>query len=128
MSGKYAFTQTLREVRFHLCQTSEGSAAVRYVESINLLQRLSISWPPMFPEEANHPQIFPHARIPNYEEEQPKHSNLNTRSAQHRAKNLGKIRSVESYSERNGMALTYSSEFGKEKVESLKGIGCAFNC
>ena len=30
MSGKYAFTQTLKEVRFHFCQTSEPSAAVRY--------------------------------------------------------------------------------------------------
>lgn len=29
MSGKYAFTKTLKEVRFHFCQTSEPSAAVR---------------------------------------------------------------------------------------------------
>ncbi|KAM5346817.1 hypothetical protein ACJ41O_009822 [Fusarium nematophilum] len=29
MSGKYAFTKSLREVRFLLCQTSEQSAAVR---------------------------------------------------------------------------------------------------
>lgn len=29
MSGKYAFTKTLKEVRFHFCQSSEPSAAVR---------------------------------------------------------------------------------------------------
>lgn len=33
MSGKYAFTKTLKEVRFHFCQTSEHSAAVRYVHT-----------------------------------------------------------------------------------------------
>lgn len=33
MSGKYAFTKTLKEVRFLHCQTSEHSAAVRYVKS-----------------------------------------------------------------------------------------------
>ena len=33
MSSKYAFTKTLREVRFLFCQTSEQSAAVRYVRS-----------------------------------------------------------------------------------------------
>ena len=31
MSSKYAFTKTLKEVRFHFCQTSEPSAAVRYL-------------------------------------------------------------------------------------------------
>ncbi|KAI9722562.1 MAG: hypothetical protein M1828_004557 [Chrysothrix sp. TS-e1954] len=29
MSGKYAFTKGLKEVRFHLCQSSEHSAATR---------------------------------------------------------------------------------------------------
>ncbi|KAL8998962.1 MAG: hypothetical protein Q9169_002068 [Polycauliona sp. 2 TL-2023] len=29
MSGKYTFTKALKEVRFHLCQTSEHSAATR---------------------------------------------------------------------------------------------------
>ncbi|KAF1348772.1 thioredoxin-like protein [Delphinella strobiligena] len=29
MSGKYAFAKALKEVRFHHCQTGEGSAAVR---------------------------------------------------------------------------------------------------
>lgn len=31
MSGKYAFTKTLKELRFLHCQTSEHSNAVRYV-------------------------------------------------------------------------------------------------
>lgn len=31
MSGKYAFTKTLKEVRFLFCQTSEHSAATRFV-------------------------------------------------------------------------------------------------
>jgi len=30
MSGKYVFKQGLKELRFHLCQTSEHSAAARY--------------------------------------------------------------------------------------------------
>lgn len=30
MSGKYAFTQTLKELRFLFCQTSEHSAAARF--------------------------------------------------------------------------------------------------
>ncbi|KAJ9623135.1 hypothetical protein H2203_006071 [Taxawa tesnikishii (nom. ined.)] len=29
MSGKYAFTKALKELRFHHCQTSDHSAAVR---------------------------------------------------------------------------------------------------
>lgn len=29
-SGKYVFAQGLKELRFHLCQKSEGSAALRY--------------------------------------------------------------------------------------------------
>ncbi|TWU75194.1 hypothetical protein ED733_004825 [Metarhizium rileyi] len=31
MSSRYAFSKALKEVRFQLCQTSEQSAAVRYV-------------------------------------------------------------------------------------------------
>jgi hypothetical protein len=31
MATKYAFSQRLKELRFHLCQTSDGSAALRYV-------------------------------------------------------------------------------------------------
>jgi len=31
MATKYAFSQSLKELRFHLCQTSDGSAALRYV-------------------------------------------------------------------------------------------------
>lgn len=31
MSGKYAFTKALKELRFHHCQTSEHSNALRYV-------------------------------------------------------------------------------------------------
>lgn len=31
MSGKYAFTKSLKELRFLFCQTSEQSAPVRYV-------------------------------------------------------------------------------------------------
>ena len=31
MASKYAFAQGLKELRFHLCQTSEHSAAARFV-------------------------------------------------------------------------------------------------
>ena len=31
MSAKYAFSQTLKEVRFLFCQTGEGSGATRFV-------------------------------------------------------------------------------------------------
>lgn len=37
MATKYAFTKSLKEVRFLFCQTSEHSAATRYVESGNPL-------------------------------------------------------------------------------------------
>jgi NADH dehydrogenase (ubiquinone) 1 alpha subcomplex subunit 2 len=30
MATRYAFSQSLKELRFHLCQTSEHSAALRY--------------------------------------------------------------------------------------------------
>jgi len=30
MSGKYVFTKALKELRFHHCQTSDHSNAVRY--------------------------------------------------------------------------------------------------
>jgi len=33
MSGKYVFSKAIKEVRFHLCQTSEHSNALRYVMS-----------------------------------------------------------------------------------------------
>jgi hypothetical protein len=33
MATRYAFSQTLKELRFHLCQTSEHSAALRYKSS-----------------------------------------------------------------------------------------------
>jgi NADH dehydrogenase (ubiquinone) 1 alpha subcomplex subunit 2 len=34
MSGKYAFAQTLKEVRFLFCQTGEHSTATRYVSCL----------------------------------------------------------------------------------------------
>ncbi len=37
MSGKYAFTKSLKEVRFLFCQTSEHSAAIRFVVDLTLL-------------------------------------------------------------------------------------------
>lgn len=36
MSGKYAFSKALKELRFHHCQTSEHSNAVRYVYQTTL--------------------------------------------------------------------------------------------
>ena len=35
MSGKYAFAKGLKELRFHHCQSSEGSNAVRYDHPIS---------------------------------------------------------------------------------------------
>lgn len=40
MSGKYAFTKSLKEVRFLFCQTSEHSAATRFVASAFALRDL----------------------------------------------------------------------------------------
>jgi hypothetical protein len=37
MSGKYAFSKTLKEVRFLFCQTGEASGATRYVGIRRLL-------------------------------------------------------------------------------------------
>lgn len=36
MSAKFAFAKSLKEVRFLFCQTSEKSAAVRYVEAFDI--------------------------------------------------------------------------------------------
>ena len=54
MSAKYAFTQSLREVRFHFCQSSDHSAATRYVHprDLSLPPSLALStayvWHPSF--------------------------------------------------------------------------------
>lgn len=39
MSGKYAFSKAVKEIRFHLCQKGEGSAAARYVQSARRLAK-----------------------------------------------------------------------------------------
>lgn len=44
MSGKYVFTKGLKELRFLFCQTSEQSAATRYVMSWHDLRSISSSY------------------------------------------------------------------------------------
>lgn len=48
MSGRYAFTKSLKEVRFLFCQTSDQSAAVRYVHTIPSLAVSSLATAPIF--------------------------------------------------------------------------------
>ena len=82
MSGKYAFTKSLKEVRFLFCQTSEHSAATR-----SWLRRPFIQI-----EAATDPiQIFPHESIPHNEEEQPPYTDHATRSNGHGAKGFRQI-------------------------------------
>ncbi len=42
MSSKYAFTTGLREVRFHLCHSSPGSEATRYVFAKRIVRFLRL--------------------------------------------------------------------------------------
>jgi len=44
MSGKYAFTKALKEVRFLFCQTSEQSAATRFDDLSTHLLELPLSY------------------------------------------------------------------------------------
>ena len=37
MSGKYAFTKSLKEVRFLFCQTSDHGAATRFEQLLSIL-------------------------------------------------------------------------------------------
>ncbi|KAK4084944.1 hypothetical protein Purlil1_9979 [Purpureocillium lilacinum] len=68
MSSKYAFTKSLKEVRFLFCQTSEHSAAVRYVFSCcagtpSSSPSSSPVSPPLRPEaEAEHLSLAADAR------------------------------------------------------------------
>lgn len=40
-TGKYVFTKGLKELRFHLCQQSEGSSALRYAMRLSTQRTLS---------------------------------------------------------------------------------------
>lgn len=53
MSSKYAFTKTLKEVRFLFCQTSEQSAAMRYVVMLRTPRFQLRNWPAIFSCAAN---------------------------------------------------------------------------
>ena len=52
MSSKYAFTKSLKELRFHHCQTSGHSDAVRYVCPLNHPSPMSPSYLPLLAQAA----------------------------------------------------------------------------
>ena len=68
MAAKYAFTTGLKELRFHLCQTSEHSAAARYAISITEREHSTQYW-----QVANSKQEFPHKDLPSPKEAKPKY-------------------------------------------------------
>jgi hypothetical protein len=105
MSGKYAFSQTLKEVRFLFCQTGEKSAGARFVALF-----------PYYPSRGDYcyawnwkgasfdckkckltdftVQNIPSARIPNNEEEQPTYPNHAPRSCRDTSQSIRAIWSV----------------------------------
>lgn len=92
MSGKYVFTKSLKELRFLFCQTSEQSAATRYVlpfiptgySATPAIERLSLTDAAV--------EVFLEPRLPDYEETQPLHSHHDARGCRHRAAGLCQIR------------------------------------
>ena len=128
MSGKYAFTKSLKEVRFLFCQTSEHSAAVRYVCEPNLAVK-------KIPITCRNPnnlwQILPHESLPDNEEEQPSHSHHDPRGAGNHAQDIRSIRYGTTITraqfpmqlgEDHGAELTLMTDFGNEKAQSLEGL------
>lgn len=67
MATKYAFTKTLKEVRFLFCQTSEHSAATRYVESPGGVRlwplHLDVSCPSARAQQPYSSRVIPICRI-----------------------------------------------------------------
>merc|ERR1712034_55507 len=82
MATKYAFTQGLRELRFHLCSSGQGSEAARYfIQGRQALVHVT----------DGPSQFIPQASISYDETSQPQHADLNTGSRGCRAKGVGKI-------------------------------------
>ncbi len=86
MATKYAFTQGLRELRFHLCSSGQGSEAARYFRQGRQALVHVTDGPSQF---------IPQASISYDETSQPQHADLNTGSRGCRAKGVGKIWYVE---------------------------------
>ena len=67
MSGKYAFTKTLKELRFLFCQTSSHSAAARFGQVHFILINAQTKNLPN--------QVVPYKSISHHEKEQPAYTN-----------------------------------------------------
>ena len=106
MSGKYAFTKTLKELRFLHCQTSEHSNAVRY-ESTIFLSLFKCAARLLVPEQMlilSVQKVISHTRLPDHEKEQP-YIPIMIREA------------------RDTSPRVYARyEFGREKMEDLRGM------
>ena len=67
MSGKYAFTKTLKELRFLFCQTSDHSAAARFESTRFILVNAQTKNAPN--------QVVSYKSISHHEKEQPAYTN-----------------------------------------------------
>lgn len=110
MSGKYAFTKSLKEVRFLFCQTSDHSAATRFL------------WPLLYPiYSTDKPKVIPYARLPNHEEKQSTHSDYDSRGIGDGAEGVGEIWYATISDTRSYGLRMLSVEYGKEKMQPLDG-------
>lgn len=57
MSSKYAFTKSLREIRFLFCQTSEHSAATRYAQKNNPPSKAHHPLPSLLIQDSHHSPV-----------------------------------------------------------------------
>lgn len=103
---------------------SQRGRTVRLFRQLDLDESPSNPWGR--PTDAHSVQVVPHARIPDDEEEQPAHPNYDPRGIGSRTESLGEIRSVAAakrgHDWARGKQLTLTTEFGREKVESLAGM------
>ena len=75
MSGKYAFTKSLKEVRFLFCQTSDHGAATRFEQSLSILVHGQTKSRPN--------QVVSPTSLSNDEEEQSTYTNYAEGSAEY---------------------------------------------
>lgn len=89
MSTKYAFSKALKELRFHHCQTSDHSNAVRYASYPfrNRLSRLE-SAKDQLRLTSNFDKVIPYPRVPHDETPQPAHPNHDPRSKRRATKSV----------------------------------------
>lgn len=136
MSSRYAFTKSLKEVRFLFCQTSEQSAAVRYASFLPFSRTAGSNV--MRAQVLTAIQILHYEGVPDNEEEQPPDPHPHPRGGRHHPQGLRAIRYEPDPSASNPslrtpgwnligdrtswLTITTMAEFGNEKNQSLEGL------